>query len=45
LILKGAIIPNNCVIGANSFVGKHLEKENAVYGGQPARILKEEIIW
>jgi len=45
LILKGAIIPNNSVIGANSFVGKRLEKENAVYGGQPARLLKEEIIW
>ena len=45
LILKGAIIPDKSVIGANSFVGKHLEKENAVYGGQPVRILKEEIIW
>jgi len=45
LILKGAIIPDNSVIGANSFVGKRLEKENAVYSGQPARILKEEITW
>ncbi|MFN8356329.1 MAG: hypothetical protein U0Y10_17870 [Spirosomataceae bacterium] len=45
LILKGAIIPDNCVIGANSFVSKQLEKENAIYGGQPARLLKEEIVW
>ena len=45
LILKGATIPDNSVIGANSFVGKRLEKENAVYGGQPVRLLKEEIIW
>jgi len=45
LILKGATIPNGSVIGANSFVGKSLEKENAVYGGHPARILKEEITW
>ena len=45
LILKGASIPDNSVIGANSFVGKRLEKENALYGGQPARLLKEEIIW
>jgi len=45
LILKGTTIPENCVIGANSFVGKRLEKENAVYGGQPVRLLKEEIIW
>ena len=45
LVLKGSIIPNNSVIGANSVVSKHLEKENAVYAGQPARILKEEITW
>lgn len=45
LILKGATIPDNSVIGANSFVSKRLERENAVYGGQPARILREEITW
>jgi acetyltransferase-like isoleucine patch superfamily enzyme len=45
LILKGAVIPNNSVIGANSIVNKHLEKENAVYGGQTVRLLKEEITW
>jgi len=45
LILKGVTIPDNSVIGANSFVCKRLEKENAVYGGQPARLLKEEVIW
>ena len=45
LILKGATVPNDCVIGANSFIGKCLEKENAVYGGQPVRILKEKITW
>jgi len=45
LILKGATIPNNTVIGANSFVSSQLKKENAIYAGQPVRILKEEIIW
>lgn len=45
LILKGATIPDNSVIGANSFVGKKLIKENAMYAGQPVRLLKEEIIW
>jgi acetyltransferase-like isoleucine patch superfamily enzyme len=45
LILKGAIIPDNSVIGANSFVGKRLEKENALYGGYPVQLLKEEITW
>ena len=45
LVLKGATIPDKSVIGANSLVSKHLEKENAMYGGQPARVLKEEITW
>jgi acetyltransferase-like isoleucine patch superfamily enzyme len=44
-ILKGADIPDNSVIGANSLVSKKLDKENATYGGQPARILREEITW
>ena len=45
LILKGATVPDNSVIGANSFVGKRLCKENTVYGGQPARVLREGIMW
>ena len=46
LILKGTTIPDNSVVGANSFIaGKRLEKKNAVYGGQLAQILKEEVTW
>ena len=45
LILKGTTIPDNCVIGANSLVNKRLEKENTLYGGQPAKLLKDEITW
>ncbi|WP_221405373.1 acyltransferase [Flexibacter flexilis] len=45
LILKGAAIADNTVIGANSLVSRKLPKENAIYGGQPAQLLKEEISW
>lgn len=46
LILKGAVIPNGCVIGANSFLSKKLENENTIYGGNPIRILNnQEICW
>lgn len=45
LILKGAIIPNNCVIGANSTITKVLEKNYCLYAGNPCKILKENISW
>ena len=43
LILKGAIIPNGCVIGANSVITKKLEKEYSVYVGNPVKCIKENI--
>lgn len=45
LILKGTIIPNNCVIGADSIVSKVLEKENCLYVGSPCKMVKENISW
>ncbi|RBL93506.1 acyltransferase [Chitinophaga flava] len=45
LILKGANIPSNCVIGANSVLSKELEKEKSLYAGNPIKHLKEEVIW
>jgi acetyltransferase-like isoleucine patch superfamily enzyme len=45
LILKGAEIPDGCVIGANSSVSKKLEKEYALYVGQPCRLSKSGISW
>ncbi|WP_303839867.1 hypothetical protein [Selenomonas ruminantium] len=45
LIFKGAYIPENCVIGANSFVNKHLCFRNSVYVGTPVRCIKHEINW
>ncbi len=45
LILKGAKIPNNSIIGANSVVGKKLDQENCLYVGNPAVKVKENITW
>jgi hypothetical protein len=45
LILKGSKIPNNCIIGASSFVSKALDKENALYSGNPAVCIRENVTW
>lgn len=45
LILKGSIIPNNCVIGANSTVNNELNDANNLYVGSPVRSVKSNITW
>ena len=45
LVLKGARIPNNCIIGAQSLVNKELERENCLYAGNPVKCVKEKISW
>ncbi len=43
-ILKGATIPDGCVIGANSVVtGKSALEAGGVYGGAPVRLLKRRV--
>lgn len=44
-ILKGAKIANGAVIGAGSIVSQHLDNENCVYAGNPAKIVKDDINW
>ncbi len=45
LILKGTVIPNSCVIGADSIVNRELEKESCLYVGGPCKMVKENISW
>lgn len=45
LILKGAVIPDDCVIGAGALVSKSLADQNSVYAGTPARQLRANITW
>jgi len=39
-ILDGAVIENGCIIAAGALVIAGLYKENGIYGGVPARLLK-----
>lgn len=44
-ILKGSIIPDNCVIAYGSIVTRKFEESGCVYGGNPAKLLKNNIYW
>lgn len=45
LILKGSVIPDGCVIAANSLVSKKLTGTNQVFGSQPLSVLAQNISW
>lgn len=44
-IFKGVIIPNNCVVAANSVITKKFETENCLIAGNPAKIIRQNINW
>jgi acetyltransferase-like isoleucine patch superfamily enzyme len=44
-ILKGATIARNSVVATRSVVTKAFDREGIVLGGNPCRILKEQITW
>ncbi len=44
-ILKGAVIPSGCAVGANSLVNKAFDEENLLLVGSPAKILRKNIKW
>jgi len=44
-IYKGVKIPNGCVVAANSVVKKSFNEENLLIGGNPAQVLKHNIMW
>ena len=44
-IHKGAEIPDDCMIGANSFVNKIYTKSSCIIAGNPSKIIKEGIYW
>jgi acetyltransferase-like isoleucine patch superfamily enzyme len=45
IILKGATIGGNSVVGANSVVTKKYEEKNIIIAGNPAGIVKKNIEW
>lgn len=44
-ILKGSVIPDNCVIAANSVVTGIFSEESVLIGGNPAKVIKRNISW
>lgn len=45
IILKNTNIPNNTIIAASSVVSKSFTDENTIIGGNPAKIIKKNVIW
>lgn len=45
IILKGATIPENSVIGAGSLVTNKFEECNTIIAGRPAKKIKSDITW
>ncbi|MDG6881297.1 Maltose O-acetyltransferase [Phocoenobacter uteri] len=44
-ILKGTEILNGCVVATQAVVAKKFKEDNVVIGGNPARVLKQNIGW
>lgn len=44
-VFKGVHIPDNCMVAGCSVITKSFEKENCMIGGNPCRILREDIEW
>ncbi len=44
-ILKGSRIPDGCVVAAGSVVTKVFEQKNCLIGGNPAKVIRENVSW
>lgn len=44
-MLKGSEIPSNCVVAYGSIVTKRFSEKNCIFGGNPAKIIKNNISW
>lgn len=44
-VLKGSLIPNNSVVGSSSIFTRKFSKENCIFAGSPARIVRENVNW
>lgn len=44
-VLKGSVIPDDCVVAYRSLVTKAFDKPGCIIGGAPAKLLKENIRW
>ncbi|SCP99688.1 acyltransferase [Anaerobium acetethylicum] len=44
-VLKGAVVPDNSIVGASSLVTKKFSEENIIIAGNPARAVKSGVNW
>lgn len=44
-VLKGAAIPDNCIVANSSVLTSKFTEEHSLYGGVPAKLLKSGINW
>lgn len=44
-VMKGAVVPDNSIVGNSALVTKKFETENALYAGIPAKHVKDNINW
>lgn len=45
VLLKGAKVPKDSVVGIRSVVTKALDKTNCIYAGTPAKLVKQNVNW
>jgi len=45
IVLKGSRIPDGCVIASGSVVSAVFEKSGCLIGGNPAKVIKENVEW
>lgn len=45
VLLKGAIIPKNVILGHSAVVANKFTDENVIIAGNPAQIVKRDICW
>lgn len=44
-VMKGAVLPDNSIVGNFAIVTNKFDKENSVYAGIPAKHIKDNINW
>ena len=44
-VLKGAVIPDGCVVATNSVVNKVFTEKNCLLAGNPAKVVRQNVRW
>lgn len=44
-VLKGAVIPDGCVVAAHSVVTSRFDTPNALIAGNPAKVIRQGVSW